>query len=149
MLRFLRDAPVGQRADLAAFARRYAAGRPAGGLLVIISDLLGVPDLSAVLESFPRPKWQLLVLHVLHPAELSPEVSGELELLDSETGERENYDVDSPALERYSAFARQWCERVEQTCFAATAAYARPLADWPIERAVMPYLRQRGVVQPA
>jgi hypothetical protein len=57
--------------------------------------------------------------------------------------------VDSQALVKYSAFAQAWCERVEQTCFEATAAYARPLADWPIERAVMPYLRRRGVVQPA
>ena len=28
------------------------------------------------------------------------------------------------------------------------AAYARVLADWEIERAVVPYLRRRGVVQP-
>jgi uncharacterized protein (DUF58 family) len=149
MLRYLRDAPVSPRADVTALARRAAASRPSGGLVVILSDLLDLPDLPAVLECFRPPKWQTLVLHVLHPAELRPDVDGELELQDAETQRRENYDVDAPTLAKYSAFASAWCERIEQTCYEAGAAYARPLADWPIERAVMPYLRRRGIVLPA
>ena len=53
------------------------------------------------------------------------------------------------AVARYRAFVSQWCQRLEAACFDRGAAYARVLSDWPIEQAVMPYLRRRGVVQAA
>jgi uncharacterized protein (DUF58 family) len=149
MLRFVRDLPSAGRADLAAAARRYGARHPKGGFVAFISDLLAVPDIEALLAVFPPPKWQLLLLHLLHPAELHPEVRGQIELQDVETGERANYDIDEKALERYAAFVHNWCERIEQACFDGSAGYARLPTDWPIERAVMPYLQRRGVVQPA
>jgi uncharacterized protein (DUF58 family) len=149
MLRFVRDAPPQARLDLAAAARRHAARFPQGGLVAFISDLLSVPDINALLGAFPAPKWQVLLLHTLHPAELDPELRGQVELLDVETGQRANYDIDEKVVERYVAFVRNWCERIEQACFDGTAAYARVPTDWPIEKAVVPYLQRRGVVQAA
>jgi uncharacterized protein (DUF58 family) len=149
MLRFVRDLPAEGRVDLAAAARRYAARHPRGGLVAFISDLLSVPDFEQILEAFRPPKWQLLFLHTLHPAELNPALRGQVELLDAETGLRANYDIDEQAVERYKAFVSGWCAKIEQACFEAMAAYARLPSDWPIERAVMPYLQRRGLVQAA
>lgn len=149
LLRFARDLPAARGADLVEGARRYAAGHRRGGLAVVLSDLLAVPDPAALLANFPAPAWQVLILHLLHPHELDPAARGEVEFQDVETGERANYDLDERALERYRVFARDWCTRLEQACFDHHAAYARVLADAPLEQAVMPYLRRRGVVQAA
>jgi uncharacterized protein (DUF58 family) len=149
LLRFARELPVAPRADALAAVQWLARRHPAGGAVVLISDLLAVPDLEAVCAALPAPLWQLVVLHVLHPAELAPSLSGEIEFQDVETGERANYDLDADALERYRAFVTGWCDAAERTCFERRATYARVQSDWPVEQAVLPYLRRRGVVQPA
>jgi hypothetical protein len=141
--------PVVRRADALAAGRWLARHHPAGGCAVLISDLLAVPNLAEVCAALPAPRWQLVVLHLLHPAELQPTLTGEIEFQDVETGERANYDLDASALERYRAFVANWCEAAERTCFERRTTYARIQSDWPVEQAVLPYLRRRGVVQPA
>ncbi len=148
LLRFVRGLKPVSGGDLVATARTYASQQPRGGMVVIISDLLAVPDVGRLVSVFPPPAWQTLVLHLLHPAELNPGVQGEVEFQDVETKEKANYDLDPNAVERYQAFVTGWCSRLEQACFDRGAAYARVLADWEIEQAVVPYLRRRGVVQP-
>jgi uncharacterized protein (DUF58 family) len=147
LLRFARDLPVTRHIDLAAAARRYTASMPRGGFAILLSDLLAVPDIQHLLGAFPQPTWQLLVLHVLHPAELDPSIRGEIEFQDIETGERANYDLDSRVLERYRAHAAEWCRRIEAACRATGASYIRLLSDWSLEQTVIPLLQRRGVVQ--
>ncbi len=148
LLRFVRGLKLVRSADVLANARAYVAHQPRGGLAVIISDLLAVPDVGRLVDLFPPPGWQVLVLHVLHPAELEPGPQGKVEFHDVETREKATYNLDDSALQRYHAFVAAWCERLENECFQRGAAYARVLADWEIEQAVVPYLRRRGVVQP-
>lgn len=146
LLRFLRELPYAKRADLPTATLRLAQTHRRGGLAIIISDLAEVDDLAPVLRPLRPPTWQVLIIHLLHPAELEPTLRGEIELHDAETGERANYDLSPEALARYQAFAAEWCLQVEQACAAHGAAYARVLADWPIEQAVLPYLRRRRTV---
>jgi uncharacterized protein (DUF58 family) len=148
LLRFVRTLKPVRSADMLKNARAYAASQPRGGLVVLISDLLAMPDVGALVDLFPAPYWQPLMLHLLHPLELDPAPIGEVEFQDVETHEKANYDLDAYALERYHTFIGNWCEALEGACFQRGAAYARVLADWESERAVVPYLRRRGVVQP-
>ena len=148
LLRFVRGLRPVRSADMLKTAHNYAAHQRRGGLVVLISDLLAIPDVGALVDLFPPPTWQTLVLHLLHPFELNPPPLGEVEFQDVETREKANYDLDAAALARYHTFITGWCTRLEDTCFERGAAYARVLADWEIEQAVVPYLRRRGVVQP-
>lgn len=146
LLRHLRELPLQRQADLPTAASTYARAHPRGGYLVLISDLADVPDLSAALRHWRPPTWQVLVVHLLHPAELKPTLRGEVELQDAETSERGNYDLDAHALERYDAFVSDWCSTLERACLEHGAAYARVLADAPLETSVLPFLRRRGVI---
>lgn len=141
------QAKVRVRADVDAALHRYAARQARGGFVILVSDLLGLRDFRIALDYFPLPKWQMLVIHLLHPAELQAEVRGEIELEDTETGARANYDLTPSVLEQYAAHVRAWCESLEHTCLEETVGYARVLADWPLEQMVMPYLQRRGVVE--
>jgi uncharacterized protein (DUF58 family) len=146
LLRYLRELPFQPQADLAAASLRLARTYRRGGLVVLITDLAEIEDLAPVLTPLRPPTWQVLVLHLLHPAELEPTLRGEIELHDAETGERANYDLSPEALERYRAFAAEWGQKVELACLEQGAAYGRVLANWPIEQAVVPYLRRRRVI---
>jgi uncharacterized protein (DUF58 family) len=148
LLRFVRTLKPARSANLLQIAQSYARTQPRGGMVVLISDLLAMPDVGGLVDVFPAPRWQTLVLHLLHPLELNPAPIGEVEFQDVETREKANYDLDDYALERYRTFVTSWCAGLESACFQRGAAYARVLADWEIERAVVPYLRRRRVVQP-
>lgn len=149
LLRHLRELPLQRQADLVAAASLYRRGHPRGGYLVLISDLAEVTDLSATLRHWRPPAWQVIVVHLLHPAELRPALRGEVELQDAETLERANYDLDEHALERYHAYVSAWCATLERACLDYGATYGRVLADAPLETAVLPFLRRRGVIDAA
>jgi uncharacterized protein (DUF58 family) len=147
LLRFVRDLQVVRKIDLAGGAQRYAAAHGRGGFVLLLSDLLAVPDIEAVIQAFPQPTWQFLILHILHPAELDPELRGEIEFHDSETGERANYDITARVIEQYRSQTEAWCQQIESACRAHGAGYIRLHSDWPVEQRVMPLLQRRGVVQ--
>jgi uncharacterized protein (DUF58 family) len=149
MLRFLAAAQPKEPTALTRPLHAYARQHERGGLLVLCSDLLGAPEevLDEALRAFTPPRWQVLVLHVLDPRELEPDLNGPLELEDAETGQRLPLTLDAETLSAYKRNVTQWQERIAQTCVRRGVTYAQVLTDWPMERSVVPYLRMRRVLQ--
>jgi uncharacterized protein (DUF58 family) len=163
MLQYLTQLEPGQRGaseqqyelvdNLAGYARRH----PRGGLMIIISDLLdtaGSPDrlgewrsLTEALRFFPAPRWQVMVLHFLTQQEVDPVFEGDYDLLDAETGQSLPFHLDNTTLAQYRLRVKAWSSQVQTAAARRGAVYARVLAEWPLEKAVIPYLRQRGAVQ--
>lgn len=141
----------------------YARNHPAGGLLVIISDLFDTvdaafdasPDLEGTgsrwlaegLRHLTPPRWQVLVVHLLTEEEVRPSLEGDLDLQDTETRESLPFHLDEQTLAQYRLRVRRWCANLQSICAQRRATYARVLAEWPLEQAVVPYLRQRGAIQ--
>lgn len=140
----------------------YARSHPAGGLLIVISDLLdesvtsGELDESAGsvgerlaegLRHFATPRWQVMVMHLLSQEELQPSLEGDFDLEDMETGESLPFHFDDHTLAQYRLRVRRWCAELQSACARRGATYSRVLVEWPLEQAVIPYLRQRGVFQ--
>lgn len=148
LLRFLQEQPAEQRTTIskvvADYARRYAER---GGLAVICSDLLAPEMLDEGLRLMTPPAWQTLVLHVLDPRELNPDLLGALELEDAETGRRLLLTVDTDAAQEYRQRVRTWQEQIAQTCARWGATYAPILTNWPMEQQVVPYLRVRRILE--
>jgi uncharacterized protein (DUF58 family) len=129
----------------------YARAHPSGGLVVLISDLFE-PDeaqinLAAGLRYLTPPRWQTLVLHLLTQEEIHPTLEGDFDLQDSETGESLPFHLDELTLAQYRLRVRAWCADMQSVCARRGATYARILAEWPLEKAVIPFLRQRGAIQ--
>lgn len=134
----------------------YARTHPAGGLLVIISDLLDTATsprpapqegVGEGLRHLLPPRWQVLVIHLLTEEEVHPTLEGDYDLQDTETGESLPFHLNDTTLTQYRLRVRKWCAELQSVCGQRGATYTRVLAEWPIEQAVIPYLRQRGVVQ--
>lgn len=130
---------------------RQIAREERGGLLVILSDLLHSPDLvtgpSPALAPFQLPRWQVLVLHVLHPEEFRPDLRGDVELIDSETGARLALEADRPSIAAYTAAVERWSEELAVACERRGVTYAGAWTDMSIERATLPYLKLREVLR--
>jgi uncharacterized protein (DUF58 family) len=146
LLRYLDGLSVGGSDTSAAILHDIARERR-GGLLIVVSDLLHSGGLLAALAPFQPPRWQVLLLHLLHPEELRPDLRGDVELVDSETGARLVVNAHGSALELHTAAVEAWCDRLARECDARNVAYARLFTDMSLERAVLPYLQLREVLQ--
>jgi uncharacterized protein (DUF58 family) len=163
-LQFLTDlkpAPaIDTGAGLGHCLTRYARTHPTGGLLIIISDLLDTVDTGAIanfpsplaeltdgLSSLSPPRWQTVVIHLLTEQELNPTPIGNIDLQDIETGQNLPFRLDESTLGQYRLRVRSWQKQVERICTQRSAAYAQIQAEWPLEQAILPYLRQRRVMQ--
>ncbi len=142
-LRALRPTAAGQPLSAAV---RAVAGGAAGGALVVISDLWRVDDLDAALRLAPRARWERSVLQVLSPDELRPPPLGAVALVDSETGDRWSLTLDEAASRAYAVALQTRLDGVAAHCAGAGVHWSLVPSDWPLERAVLPLLQQRGVV---
>jgi uncharacterized protein (DUF58 family) len=130
---------------------RELARSERGGLLVVLSDLWHNASLfegqSAALNYFQLPRWQVLLLHLLHPEELQPPAMGDVELIDSETGARLALQTGRDGVDEYIAAVERWCGQIHDACRRRNGAYARITTGTPLERAVLPYLEAREVLR--
>lgn len=146
MLRFVAGSAPQPATSLTTVLQQQARNNPQGGILVLCSDLLAADDLSLALRAFPPPRWTVLVLHLLDQRDLRPDLSGPLELEDSETGRRLQLTLDAETLARYRQAVTAWQERLARVCAERGAQYAPVFAHWPLERQVVPYLRSRRLL---
>ncbi len=146
MLRFIEAISIQQHTDLNAVLPTYARQHRMGGILVICSDLLAEGDLTEALQALTPSRWQVLVLHILDPREMRPELQGPLELQDSETGRVLSLTLDADTLESYRRNMTAWRERIALTCARRGATYASVLTTWPLEQKIVPYLRVRRLL---
>lgn len=128
-------------------AVRAAVSDASGGALIVISDLWRADDLDRALTFAPRARWDRSLLQVLDPSEIRPSADGPVALVDSETGERLALQIDDALRDAYVAALRTRLDRLAARCAAAGAGWALLSADWPLERAVLPYLQLRGMVE--
>ena len=85
-------------------------------------------------------------MHLLDPLELAPNLEDDLDLEDVETGARVPVAATEATLALYRARADNWRMEVQATCERLGATYACVMADWPVERVVVPYLRRRQML---
>ncbi|MCB0217667.1 MAG: DUF58 domain-containing protein [Chloroflexi bacterium] len=125
---------------------RSIRGRP-GGLVVVISDFWLVDDLDRALALAPLPRWNLLLLQVLDPAELRPELDGAFELIDAESGARRSLNVDAAMRAAYRQALLRRLELLGRVASRHGASHALLPASWSIEQAIIPYLQRRAILE--
>jgi uncharacterized protein (DUF58 family) len=145
LLRYADGIKPGGESRLAPVLQSYTRPR-SGGLLLVISDLWAVGDIDQLLRTVQPPRWQLVLLHLLHRDELQPPLTGEIELEDSEYGDHLPISADAATLDRYQSRLGQWCSALEAACQRRGASYTRISTDMPLERATIPFLRARQVL---
>jgi uncharacterized protein (DUF58 family) len=130
-----------------AAAARHLLSRPGpASLTVLVSDLL-TPDWSSGISRLPARGGDLAVIHVLAADELRPEVVGDLELVDRETGDRVAVSLSVDALRAYEKVARAWADDVAHRCRQVGAAYVRVLDTDQLEPLLLGAWRSAGVLR--
>jgi uncharacterized protein (DUF58 family) len=143
---FLSSLTADGRTDLAPRLRSYAAAAGQAGPLLLFSDLLdeGWQD---GLHAVAGRGFEVTVLHLLAPEEVEPELSGDLKLLDAETGAEVEITADYEMLARYKEGLADWQKEIRLFCGARGMHYAPVTTSLPFEELLFAWLRRQGVLK--
>jgi uncharacterized protein (DUF58 family) len=119
----------------------YALRARESGLAVIISDLLDPVGFEAGLRALMERRFDIHLIHLLDPEEMSPELMGDFRLTDAESGEVREISVDREAIRAYREKLHAFLERAESVCRAKEIGYHRVITDTPVEEFVLAQLK--------
>ncbi|TAK24917.1 MAG: DUF58 domain-containing protein [Chloroflexota bacterium] len=133
--------------DLHAAIRDYLTRTHHGGIAIVISDLLSAEGITEGLDLLTQRGFETTVIHLLDARELQPNVAGDVELYDVETGERIELTVGPESLRSYKRRLEDWFAETEAFCARRAINYLRMDTSLPFEGLAIQYFRQRRLVR--
>jgi uncharacterized protein (DUF58 family) len=124
-------------------AYRRSAAR---GVVVLFTDAFFPDEHAAGLGDLLQAGFHPVLIHLLSPQELAPELAGDLELIDSESEEPVPASLTRETLARYHERLDTWCGGLERYCSARRLPYVRLSTATPLEEAVLGEFRRRRLL---
>ncbi len=120
------------------------------GITVVLSDLL-TEEWDAGLRRLPsagsRSSGDLAVVQILDPTDITPALTGDVQLVDSETGTTVDVSVSAAVAEDYTRLAQAWLDEVAGRVRRSGAGYARVFTDDEIETVILDTFTRSGVLR--
>lgn len=136
LLRFLdRLRPEGPATDLAGVAERLVR-RPRPGLTAVIGDFFAPESYRRGLDILEHHGHLPCLVHLCDRDDAEPDVLGDVELCDVETGDRWTAVLGRRELARYRELFGQFCDSVRTFCRQRGIAYVRVQENTPWKRIV-------------
>lgn len=142
----LADITAGGETGLRAAADRVLLQPGPPGLTVLISDLL-TPEWDDGIRRLPARRGELAVVHLLDPTDLDPDLEGDLELVDAESGTRLEVSLSASVLADYRELAVAWVDDVAGRVAATGGVYVRVLTTDDLEGTLLGRARDAGVLR--
>lgn len=145
IFRHMLEVDPGGESDLVQALRGYPR-RQGKGIGILLSDLLFPQGYEEGLKRLLYLDLELYVFHVISPAELRPDLTGDILLVDAEDGTEVPLTVDDRVLERYERTVRRYIDGARDTCRRLGIHHAELQADVDVESFVMGSLRRQGML---
>jgi hypothetical protein len=114
---------------------------------VLVSDLLAPGGIAPGLESLLARKVEVAVVHVVGEDQLDPHFTGEVSLVDAESGEAIELGVSLETLAAYRGRFQRWLDECQAQCRMRGVRYARVRSDRPLATAMLDDLRSAGILR--
>lgn len=146
LFQYLAALKPGGQTDLNAALRDYAyTARP--GLVLLISDGFSPGGYTDGLNALGGRGCETVFLHLLSPDECEPPLSGDLRLIDRETGAAQEISLDSGLRDLYIRRVADWRASVRAECERRRVHYVPIRSDAPWETVVLNGLRRVGIIR--
>jgi uncharacterized protein (DUF58 family) len=122
--------------------RQLAAGRIGSGVMIVLSDFLFKEGYDSGLRRLIGRQYDLYVIQVLCPQELSPNLSGELKLIDIEDADDAEITVSTALTKYYKRNLTAYCNELKDFCTSRGAVYVLANSADSVESLVLNYLRR-------
>lgn len=147
MLRWVHGLKPRGITDLNIALKDYAmrAGRP--GLTFIISDMFSPSGFVDGINALMGKGHEIVLLHVLSPEEITPPLTGDLRLIDVETGKSQEVSLDPNLRELYMRHLNDWREGIRTECARRNINYLPLTSGSGWERIILYDLRRLNVIK--
>jgi len=146
MFQQLQQLAAGGPADLNEALRRGAIEARQPGLALVLSDFLDPAGYETGLTALVSRGFQVDVVHILAPDELSPTTFGDLRLVDAETGAQQEVTFGRYRLAAYRQTVSNYCQRLRESCAARGINYFLASSATSLEELLLKQLRQAEVL---
>lgn len=144
---FLQELQAGGGTDLQGGLKQMFMRNALPGMKVVISDFLDKRGYEPALKWLLRTEDRGVVLHVLAPEEVKPELVGDLALEDAEDGELTEVSITAGLLRSYEGALKSLVGGLKDYCRKRGLAYVFVPTSTPLERVVLGALRSAGVLK--
>jgi uncharacterized protein (DUF58 family) len=127
--------------------RGYLARNRAKGVTMVFSDFFDEEGFEDILKRLNQSRSEVYAVHILAPEEMAPRLTGDLKLVDSETGAFAEISMSRSLMKRYNANRDGFIHEVRQFCRRRGVGYFGVTTDTPIEDVVLGWMRRGGVVR--
>jgi uncharacterized protein (DUF58 family) len=142
VFRFLSDAIASGKTNSKASFRTYCTKARRRGLAVVVSDFLDHEGFEAGLDVLRHFRHDVFVIHIASHEEINPPLTGELQLVDSESNVAREITVTPSLIAAYKSEYARYCESIENYCLKYQLGYVRTTTDFPFEDLVLDVFRQ-------
>lgn len=143
---FLRPLRAEGRTALADAVGTFVAQNKRRGLAVLVSDLYDPSGFETALDRLRYARFEPSVVQIVDPEEAEPSASGDVTLVDRETGEERAVTLTPRVLERYRQAYRARQEAIAAACVQKQVALFTLDLRTPPEEAMLSVLRGGGLV---
>jgi uncharacterized protein (DUF58 family) len=148
ILRFLNGVQPGGRAGLAASVRAFLARRRRRrGLAILISDFYDPAGHRAALDLLRHHRLEVVAIQVSAPQELAPDLRGDVELRDIETGEIRELTVSPAVVAAYQRRHQTLLRELEGYCRERAIPCFTVVSDQPFDAVVLRMFRAGGLLR--
>jgi len=147
MQEYLAAIEPGENVSLADGIKNFCLRNPGKGILVLITDLLDKAGYEKAMRFLVAQQMDVYLIHVLSPEEISPEVTGDLRLVDAEDSDVAEITVSRPLLDKYKRTLASFIDGAREFCTRRGMTYLMVNSQTPVETLVANYLRKRGLVR--
>jgi uncharacterized protein (DUF58 family) len=148
VLDFLRTPPEPQGSTaLESSFRTFTQRLKRRGLVFVLSDFFDPSGCEAGLSLLRYHQFEVHVVQVIHPAEMEPELSGDLRLTECETGSVCELTASDALVRAYREQVNQFLGELERFCLQRGVGYALTPTSVPFEDLVLRILRDGVMLQ--
>ncbi len=147
LFKFLETPEASGKADFAEVTRRVTLAAKRSGVCIVVSDFLFPEGFERGLKTLAARGFETTVIQLLAREELEPSLTGDLKLVDVETGTVKEISVTASLLRSYKANLDAYTANLRSFCLRYGMNYVLIGNDTPIEDTVGKMLRGVGVVK--
>ncbi len=122
--------------------RQIVEARIGSGVMIVLSDFLFKEGYDAGLRRLIGRQYDLYVIQVLSPQELSPDFGGDLKLIDVEDADAAEITISAALAKYYKRNLTAYCNELKDFCTRRGAVYALTNSGDSVESLVLNYLRR-------
>ena len=141
MIAHLEEIRAGEGVSLAEGARNFCIRNAGRGIVVLLSDLMDKRGYEAALRYLLSRDLDIYVIQILSPAEIEPDVAGDLRLVDCEDSEVAEVSVTPALMSRYKQTLAAFIDTARQFCTKRGMIYLLARSEAPLEELVGRCLR--------